>query len=354
MSSTAATSSTAAAPTTAQEESDLRLGQLLTLTDALLDAVSKGEEGALLQAIATAERFVATLQRAWTDGTGAHANWRDMQIGVDGTAAWWTSELKAAHEALRGLQLSEASNRRGEDLERAKDTLRKTLSVELATCLVRFHDVALMGSDRRGRRYWFFPQDAGRLWVERPPALPKPVHDAGGAACSSSASVDGNDATGDATAEDDSWEWAFHHSRQDVTRLISCLCGAPAAGASRASLAAEHHLREALIRRQEELMPRSAAAVDPQWKYEGRPLVGKRVRIDHGDFPAIARITRWIEADEAEGDPEGYHAVHEDGDSEDLVRAGNPREQMKPCSTLACPPLPPYLTLLLVSFCSPP
>ena len=57
---------------------------------------------------------------------------------------------------------------------------------------------------------------------------------------------------------------------------------------------------------------------DIAWADEGHELLGSRVARLHGKKCVLGAITKWVDADEAEGDPALFKMQHDDGDEEDL------------------------------------
>mmetsp|Transcript_33786 Transcript_33786/g.107827 ORF Transcript_33786/g.107827 Transcript_33786/m.107827 type:complete len:548 (-) Transcript_33786:113-1756(-) len=56
-----------------------------------------------------------------------------------------------------------------------------------------------------------------------------------------------------------------------------------------------------------------------QWLLTGHHHLGRRIARSFGeDEPTLGRVTRWLPADEASGEPALFHCVHDDGDEEDL------------------------------------
>jgi hypothetical protein len=54
------------------------------------------------------------------------------------------------------------------------------------------------------------------------------------------------------------------------------------------------------------------------WRHDGHELVGRRVAREFGRSVVFGTITKWLAADAAAGEPALFHAVHDDGDAEDL------------------------------------
>eukprot|EP00966_Prymnesium_polylepis_P302382 6985880-Prymnesium_polylepis.1 len=55
-----------------------------------------------------------------------------------------------------------------------------------------------------------------------------------------------------------------------------------------------------------------------EWLSSGHELLGARVARPFGKRCALGTISKWVDADEAEGDPALFRAEHDDGDEEDL------------------------------------
>ena len=51
---------------------------------------------------------------------------------------------------------------------------------------------------------------------------------------------------------------------------------------------------------------------------DGPPASGQRCRRAFEDTDALATITKWLPADDANGEPALFRCVHDDGDEEDL------------------------------------
>ena len=65
----------------------------------------------------------------------------------------------------------------------------------------------------------------------------------------------------------------------------------------------------------------SAVPVDDiAWRTEGHEWIGARTAHHFGKRIVLGTITKWVEADEAEGDPALWKARHDDGDEEDLEK----------------------------------
>ena len=61
----------------------------------------------------------------------------------------------------------------------------------------------------------------------------------------------------------------------------------------------------------------TTSAVDADavaWLTSGHEMLGKRVARLFGKACSLGTITKWVAADEAEGDPPLFHAEHDDGD----------------------------------------
>ena len=200
-----------------------------------------------------------------------------------------------------------------------------------------------LGEDHRGRRYWFFFNDAARLWVEAPKG----------------AVIERENGS--------TWAWAFYDTAAHVEMLINSLDGRGQAGstchgytcyrmpfttarthsthprhaptarttawmhssdAPRAApcrgQAGEARLKSALKELQPVLSSTMVAemAVNESdgWLESGHEWVGQPVlRIFAAVGPSTGKITKWLPADEEAGEGALFHVVHDaDGDQEDL------------------------------------
>ena len=202
-----------------------------------------------------------------------------------------------------------------------------------------------LGEDHRGRRYWFFYNDAARLWVEAPKG--EVVERENGS----------------------TWAWAFYDTAAHVEMLINSLDGrgqvgstchgctcyrmpfttarthsthpqhAPRPGCTQATpratsdapraapcrgQAGEARLKSALKELQPVLSSTMVAemAVNESdgWLESGHEWVGQPVlRVFPTVGPSTGKITKWLPADEEAGEGAIFHVVHDDdGDEEDL------------------------------------
>ena len=63
----------------------------------------------------------------------------------------------------------------------------------------------------------------------------------------------------------------------------------------------------------------AGGALPAVWRLDGHAFIGARIARDFGDGAvALATVTKWMAADAAEGEPALFHALHDDGDEEDL------------------------------------
>jgi hypothetical protein len=208
-------------------------------------------------------------------------------------AVWRTPLL---HKAVKMLPEMVMKHERIEAEKIFQDTLKKSF--------VRSDPI---GVDRSYSRYWLFERDKSRLYVE----IIKPKH-----SVETVLHFGTNDTKGDhftaTRPEMHVSEWAFFKSKEQVMALLKSLDDRGVR--ERALKRAFEERLPALLEELVEDTPDSDA-----WRTDG-DFVGKRVRriFPHGHADGV--VTRWIPADEKEGDPPFWHVVHEDGDQEDLER----------------------------------
>jgi hypothetical protein len=58
-----------------------------------------------------------------------------------------------------------------------------------------------------------------------------------------------------------------------------------------------------------------------EWRPDGHKFVGAKIARRFGKRTVLARISKWLPADETDGEPALFRAVHDDGDEEDLEEA---------------------------------
>ena len=58
-----------------------------------------------------------------------------------------------------------------------------------------------------------------------------------------------------------------------------------------------------------------------EWRRDGHKFVGAKIARRFGKRTVLARISKWLPADETDGEPALFRAVHDDGDEEDLEEA---------------------------------
>ena len=65
-----------------------------------------------------------------------------------------------------------------------------------------------------------------------------------------------------------------------------------------------------------------SVAEELPWRLEGNPWLGRRIRRIFGNVVSDGSLTKWLPAGEdAKAEPALWHAVHDDGDEEDLEAA---------------------------------
>eukprot|EP00966_Prymnesium_polylepis_P034157 793975-Prymnesium_polylepis.1 len=156
--------------------------------DALLAAIEARSTAALAAAIEGAEG--AGHEGVTPSVTTVNAEGESV---VTAGTPWATDELRHARAVLAEQLWSDG---RVDELREAKLSMLRSQANERAAQPVYAADV--LGLDGRKRRYYAFPHDPSRVWVE-------------------------------ATATDDSWRWAFYASRRKLSALVASLDGRPSA-----------------------------------------------------------------------------------------------------------------------------
>ena len=248
---------------------------------ALLDALRSGSEAELERAIAS-----ATASHSGTEAPGGRQ--------------WWTHELCAATHALGMLKRhaklvvrrAAAAEERAEDLH-LEDT---------ATAACALKETPL-GVDRSGRRYWSFPRDGARLWVERT----------------------------DATAAGD-WSWGFYVTPKQVVKLLAYM---DASGA-------EPSLRRALRERLPTWSKRWAEAAgedEEQWVCAGHESLGQPVIRSFKTGGVIGRVSAWLPPGAADDDEELFKVMEDTRGTETSPERGPCAATPRQCHP-SIPPAP--------------
>ncbi len=276
----------AAAAAGNEAEAEERKERFEAATEGLLAALEGGEGEALQAAVAAAEA---------AGHEGVHADGR----------RWATSELKEARAVLEQREGREVWRELSREIDKQRRDDAQARQTALQAAPVRDE---LLGYDRSGRSYWILARDLNFLWVQDAPPSERAASSRAAAAAAASQS-----GTGPA------WRWMYYEKVHQVRQLIGSLDGRGTG--CEASLVAR--LGECLPLWEQGMNMGDEEEAPLEWQLDGHEWVGKRVMRafkvkNQPEQLALGRITRWIKEDEEAGDGALFHAVHDDGDEEDL------------------------------------
>jgi len=293
----------------------------------LLAAIQTRSTSELTAAIEMAEN-------SWHEGVHAPTTTIDASgelQQIEGTP-WCTEELYSARRILSEQKWVEA---RTTAMRKSRlDLLRKQVDMQAEQPV---HAAEVLGMDKRQRRYLIFAQDPTRVWVE-------------------------------ATRTKETWRWGFYATASRLRQLVASLDGRGRAGDGHVG---EAHLKRVLTERLpllvermlegdeqavttstpsapgEEVQVDAGEATMEEWLVSGHSFIGRRVARTFGkEQTVLGRITRWVPPDGTENAL--FHAVHDDGDEEDLEEdeasdAINTYEALSPCKIKdSCAQQPKY------------
>ena len=255
---------------------------------------------ALLEAMES--RDVRGLERAIRE---AYSHEGEHTEGEHRGRPWRTEEFKAAYKMLAEAKAFE--ERRSVQQKEASKLNKVFENFLRNTAALPTKDESI-GTDARGRHYWYFVHDPTRLYVQAPTPPSR-----------------GRPAAGASSAGPALPPWTYYDTLDLVRKVYHSL--------DETSLDDESKLHASLKERlplfEMSMEADSVVNEDDGWTDEGHEYIGQHVtRLGDAGWVSDGKVTRWLPPKEAKLDELGaviepaeealFHVVHEDGDEEDL------------------------------------